>query len=158
MTGNNQPLYVVDGVPLDNSNYGSAGTYGGYDLGDGISSINPDDIESMSVLKGPAASALYGSRASHGVILITTKRGHVGKPVITFDYEFKMGTPHRLPEFVDGYTYAQAMNEGLRNDGTTTPRYSQRELDAFRDQTYPEFYPNVDGWTKRFETIVSVTM
>ena len=74
MTGNNQPLYVIDGVPLDNSNFGSAGTSGGYDLGDGISSINPDDIESMSVLKGPAASALYGSRASHGVILITTKK------------------------------------------------------------------------------------
>lgn len=74
MTGNNQPLYVIDGVPLDNTNYGSAGTSGGYDLGDGISSINPDDIESMSVLKGPAASALYGSRASHGVILITTKK------------------------------------------------------------------------------------
>lgn len=74
MTGNNQPLYVVDGVPLDNTNFGSAGQYGGYDLGDGISSINPDDIESMSVLKGPAASALYGSRASHGVILITTKK------------------------------------------------------------------------------------
>lgn len=74
MTGNNQPLYVVDGVPLDNTNFGSAGTNGGYDLGDGISSINPDDIESMSVLKGPAASALYGSRASHGVILITTKK------------------------------------------------------------------------------------
>ncbi len=74
MTGNNQPLYVIDGVPLDNTNFGSAGTNGGYDLGDGISSINPDDIESMSVLKGPAASALYGSRASHGVILITTKK------------------------------------------------------------------------------------
>lgn len=74
MTGNNQPLYVVDGVPLDNTNYGSAGTAGGFDLGDGISSINPDDIESMSVLKGPAAAAIYGSRASHGVILITTKR------------------------------------------------------------------------------------
>lgn len=76
MTGNNQPLYVIDGVPLDNTNYGSASTYGGYDLGDGISSINPDDIESMSVLKGPAASALYGSRASHGVILITTKKAN----------------------------------------------------------------------------------
>lgn len=79
MTGNNQPLYVIDGVPLDNTNYGSAGTEGGYDLGDGISSINPDDIESMSVLKGPAASALYGSRASHGVILITTKRAKEGE-------------------------------------------------------------------------------
>jgi TonB-linked SusC/RagA family outer membrane protein len=76
MTGNNQPLYVIDGVPLDNTNFGSAGTYGGYDLGDGISGINPDDIETMSVLKGPAASALYGSRASHGVILITTKRAN----------------------------------------------------------------------------------
>lgn len=54
MTGDNQPLYVVDGVPLDNSSYSSAGTFGGYDLGDGISSINPDDIASMSVLKGPA--------------------------------------------------------------------------------------------------------
>ncbi len=74
MTGNNQPLYVVDGVPLDNTNFGSAGTEGGYDLGDGISAINPDDIENMTVLKGPAASALYGSRASHGVILITTKK------------------------------------------------------------------------------------
>jgi TonB-linked SusC/RagA family outer membrane protein len=74
MTGNNQPLYIIDGVPLDNTNFGSAKTGGGFDLGDGISSINPDDIESMSVLKGPAASALYGSRASHGVILITTKR------------------------------------------------------------------------------------
>lgn len=74
MTGNNQPLYVVDGVPLDNTNFGGAGTSGGYDLGDGISSLNSDDIESMSVLKGPAASALYGSRASHGVILITTKK------------------------------------------------------------------------------------
>lgn len=76
MTGNNQPLYVIDGVPLDNTNYGSAGTSGGFDLGDGISGINPDDIENMSVLKGPAASALYGSRASHGVILITTKRAN----------------------------------------------------------------------------------
>lgn len=74
MTGGNQPLYVIDGVPLDNTNYGSAGRYGGFDLGDGISSINPDDIENISVLKGPAASALYGSRASHGVILITTKK------------------------------------------------------------------------------------
>ena len=67
ISGNNQPLYVIDGVPLDNTNFGSAGTEGGYDLGDGISAINPDDIENMTVLKGPAASALYGSRASHGV-------------------------------------------------------------------------------------------
>ena len=78
ITGNNQPLYVIDGVPMDNTNFGSAGTEGGYDLGDGISSVNPDDIESMFVLKGPAAAALYGSRASHGVILITTKKAATG--------------------------------------------------------------------------------
>lgn len=78
MTGNNQPLYVIDGVPMDNTNFGSAGKEGGYDLGDGISAVNPDDIESMSVLKGPAAAALYGSRASHGVILITTKKAATG--------------------------------------------------------------------------------
>ena len=79
ISGNNQPLYVIDGVPLDNTNFGSAGTEGGYDLGDGISAINPDDIENMTVLKGPAASALYGSRASHGVILITTKKAEKDK-------------------------------------------------------------------------------
>ncbi len=79
ITGDNQPLYVIDGVPLDNTNFGSAGTAGGYDLGDGISAINPDDIENMTVLKGPAASALYGSRASHGVILITTKKAEKDK-------------------------------------------------------------------------------
>ena len=85
VTANNQPLYVVDGVPLDNTNIGSAGSAGGFDLGDGISSINPDDIESMSVLKGPAASALYGSRASHGVILITTKKAAKDKMSVEYN-------------------------------------------------------------------------
>ncbi|WP_051254415.1 SusC/RagA family TonB-linked outer membrane protein [Arenibacter latericius] len=75
LTGNNQPLYVIDGIPIDNTNRGSAGEWGGQDGGDGIGNINPDDIESMSVLKGNSAAALYGSQASNGVILITTKRG-----------------------------------------------------------------------------------
>ena len=85
ISGNNQPLYVIDGVPLDNTNFGSAGTEGGYDLGDGISAINPDDIENMTVLKGPAASALYGSRASHGVILITTKKADKDKISVEYN-------------------------------------------------------------------------
>jgi len=85
ITGDNQPLYVIDGVPLDNTNFGSAGTAGGYDLGDGISAINPDDIENMTVLKGPAASALYGSRASHGVILITTKKAEKDKVGVEYN-------------------------------------------------------------------------
>ncbi|MCD8193824.1 MAG: SusC/RagA family TonB-linked outer membrane protein [Tannerellaceae bacterium] len=100
ITGNNQPLYVIDGVPLDNTNFGSAGTYGGFDLGDGISSINPDDIENMSVLKGPAASALYGSRASHGVILITTKKAG-GKDSFSVEYNGTLTFDTQLAKWND---------------------------------------------------------
>jgi TonB-linked SusC/RagA family outer membrane protein len=78
MTGSNQPLYVVNGIPLVNNNYATTdvvGGYGGKDGGDGIGDINPDDIESLSILKGAAATALYGYRGANGVILITTKKG-----------------------------------------------------------------------------------
>jgi TonB-linked SusC/RagA family outer membrane protein len=79
LQSNSQPLYVIDGVPAANGNVGSASQWGGFDLGDGLSDINPNDIESISVLKGSAAAALYGSRALNGVILITTKTGNAGK-------------------------------------------------------------------------------
>lgn len=75
LTGDNQPLYVINGVPLDNQNLGSAGMWGGADLGEGLTSINPDDIQDVTVLKGGAAAALYGQIARNGVILITTKSG-----------------------------------------------------------------------------------
>ncbi len=75
LSGNNQPLYVVDGVPFDNTNQGHSGQWGGSDLGDGLSTISPDDIESVVVLKGVAASALYGYRGGNGAILVTTKSG-----------------------------------------------------------------------------------
>jgi TonB-linked SusC/RagA family outer membrane protein len=81
LQGENQPLYVIDGIPMDNSNFGQAGVWGGTDRGDGMSSINPDDIESISVLKGASAAALYGARAAYGVILITTKRGNNRKGI-----------------------------------------------------------------------------
>ncbi len=81
LTGNNQALFVVDGTPVDNSNnntaYQTAGG-GGFDYGNSAADINPDDIESINVLKGAAATALYGSRAANGVILITTKKGRKG--------------------------------------------------------------------------------
>src|SRR5574344_590332 len=136
MTGNNQPLYVVDGVPLDNTNFGSAGTYGGFDLGDGISSINPDDIENMSVLKGPAASALYGSRASHGVILITTKKASKSKVSVEYNGSFTLDT--QLAKWNDiqqiygmgsngNYSFDAVSNTnkswGPKADGTNTLRY-----------------------------------
>lgn len=79
LTGNNMPLYVIDGVPFDNTNQGSAGTWGGMDMGDGLENINSDDIESIQVLKGAAASALYGYRGGNGAILITTKSGKKGQ-------------------------------------------------------------------------------
>jgi len=81
LSGNNQPLYVVDGITINNNNLGAAGMWGGTDFGDGVSSINPDDVESVSVLKGGAAAALYGSRASNGVIIITTKSGLGGEGI-----------------------------------------------------------------------------
>lgn len=86
LTGSNMPLYVIDGLPMDNTQLGSASNWGGYDLGDGLSAINPDDIESVSVLKGASASALYGSRASNGVVLITTKSGQAGKKGLGIDF------------------------------------------------------------------------
>ena len=75
ISGNNQALIVIDGVPFNNSNGSSGNIFGGRDGGDGISSINPDDIESMNVLRGASATALYGSSAANGAILINTKKG-----------------------------------------------------------------------------------
>lgn len=87
LTGNNQALFVVDGVPIDNSTY----EIGNIDFGSNAADINPDDIESVSVLKGPAASALYGSRASNGVIMITTKRKGKDKFSVTFSTSYTAG-------------------------------------------------------------------
>ncbi len=75
LNGNNQPLYIIDGIPFDNSNQGSTSEWGGADYGDGLSNINPDDVESIQVLKGVAATALYGYRGGNGAILVTTKSG-----------------------------------------------------------------------------------
>lgn len=105
ITGNNQALFVVDGVPFDNSSSGNAGSGGGRDLPNGAASINPDDIESMTVLKGPNAAALYGLRASNGVIIITTKSGKKGKGVgsVTFNSNFTFSNALVIPNFQNKY-------------------------------------------------------
>ncbi len=96
----NQPLYVVDGVPIDNSNQGQAGVWGGADQGDALNSINPDDIASMSVLKGASAAALYGSRAANGVILITTKKGSSRKGLgIEFNSNYVLENVQNMTDF-----------------------------------------------------------
>jgi TonB-dependent SusC/RagA subfamily outer membrane receptor len=81
LTGNNQALFVIDGIPFDNSNVNAANQRsgrGGYDYGNSAADINPDDVESITVLKGAASTALYGSRGANGVIMITTKKGKRG--------------------------------------------------------------------------------
>ena len=104
ITGNNQPLYVVNGVPLESGNYGNSGSGGGADLPNGVSDINADDIESISVLKGPAAAALYGVRAANGVIQIKTKKGSKGKGLgITVNSTMSMEDPLLLPDFQNSY-------------------------------------------------------
>ncbi len=116
--GNNQPLYVIDGVPVDNSTLGQATEWGGFDLGDGTSDLNPEDIESVTVLKGASASALYGSRAMNGVILITTKRGDYGKPGLGVEFNstatFDMVST-RLDEYQN--IYGQGSNGMLPREG-----------------------------------------
>ena len=105
--------------------------------------LNASEIESVTVLKDAVSTTLYGVKGANGVILVKTKRGVESGPQIDFSYQFNMGTPRKLPEFVDGYTYARALNEGLENDGLM-PRYNAQELKAFQEGTFPDFYPNVN--------------
>lgn len=153
MTGNNQPLYVIDGVPLDNTNFGEAGLNGGYDLGDGISAINPDDIETMTVLKGPAASALYGSRASHGVILITTKKAEKDKVSVEYNGSFTIDT--QLAKWDDvqqvygmGYGGQYSKDTASGTNMSWGPKADNYEVEYFDGEKRPfMIYPNnTDGF------------
>lgn len=158
LTGNNMPLYVVDGVPFSNQNLGSAGTWGGIDMGDGLNNINPDDIESIQVLKGAAASALYGYRGGNGAILITTKSGKKGKPVsiefnnnLTFntiydyrDYqkEFGQGTYGSRPADVNSAKNSEQSSWGAALDGGNAVN--------FLGNTYD--YSYIDNWKNFYRT------
>ena len=110
-TGNNQPLIIVDGVPMDNSTLQtSAGDnpynkdLEGVDPSNGALDINPSDIESVTILKGPAAAALYGVRAANGAIVYTTKRGSAGKIRATYDYSLEISEVNKLPEWQTDYS------------------------------------------------------
>ncbi|WP_420153911.1 SusC/RagA family TonB-linked outer membrane protein [Siphonobacter sp.] len=111
MNSGGAPLIVINGVPMDNTQRGSAGEWGGADGGDGLGNLNPDDIENMTVLKGQSASALYGTRASNGVILITTKKGRKGDFSIDYNLNYTMDQPMNLTDFQ--YQYGQGQN-GLK--------------------------------------------
>ncbi|MBD8488997.1 TonB-dependent receptor [Echinicola sp. CAU 1574] len=130
-TGNNDVLVVIDGVP------GQIG---------GLERLNPNDIESVSVLKD-ASAAIYGSRAANGVILVTTKRGEFGKPVISYSFNQGFSSPTRLPEMADAATYGQIRNEIAyynNPDGGMNQVYSESDLALFGNGSDPLNYPNTD--------------
>ena len=143
MSGDNQPLYVVDGVPIINTNFGGTGTGAyatGYDMGDVISSMNPDDVESVNVLKGPSAAALYGSMASNGVILITTKKGTSKDLGIEF---FSTSTVEQ-----QGTTFNSIQSQyGQGLDGIVPANAAQSRLELFSSWG-KKYDPNlmVPGW------------
>lgn len=151
LTGNNQPLYIVDGIPIDNSGFGSAnddGTaeYRRDDYGTGISDINPDDIESVSVLKGPNAAALYGSRAANGVILITTKKGTSREGLgVSFSSTTSFSKPGLLPSYQN--EYGQGTLGAVDVDPTN---FSGTSWGAKLDGSEQIYWDNADGTTKPY--------
>ncbi|PVW17067.1 SusC/RagA family TonB-linked outer membrane protein [Marixanthomonas spongiae] len=171
ITQENKPLIVVDGIPLDNSNYNSTSTQtggGGRDYGDAAFDINPDDVESVNVLKGGAAAALYGSRAQNGVILITTKSGKEGKAEITVNSGVTFESVNVLPKVqklygggggnagtieqvgfdtavINGTTYKIA---DFATDESWGPKYDGQQVlqwDNF-DPEFPNDYLNPREW------------
>lgn len=128
LTGEDGVLILVDGFPRR------------------IDLLSIDEIESVTVLKDAAALALYGYIGINGAISVKTKRGSKKGTNISVKYNHKFTFGAEIPEYVDAFTYAQAMNEGRTNDALS-PTYNQFELDAFKTGNYPYVYPNVD-WMK----------
>lgn len=121
--GGTNPLVLVDGIPRD------------------ISNIEPDEIESFTLLKDAAATAVYGAEGANGVILVTSKRGTISKPKISVRTEFSTATPQRLPKFVDSWDYLELANEALFNDGFD-PYKSPEEIAKYRSREDNDLYPN----------------
>lgn len=172
LNGNNQPLYVVDGIPMDNSGFGQAGLWGGSDEGDGMSSINPDDIESITVLKGANAAALYGSRAANGVINIITKKGTKRKGIgVEFnsnyviealndqsDLQREFGSGSNVGDLATGVatkpaTQAQAYDWGddswgPRLDGSSVVQFDGVSRPyAYAGDNFDRYFQSGEAWT-----------
>lgn len=138
--GNNQPLYIVDGTPINSASFtdgaNADGGFGGsIDAGDGLAGINPNDIESINVLKGASAAALYGSQAANGVIMITTKRGKSGRTSVNFQTSFQADIPYMTYEFQDRYemgTGGISQNSNLQwGKKNTTEKLSNDFIEDF---------------------------
>ena len=156
--GNNQPLYVVDGVPYSNDGSSSSGRASGVGgaLGSGISTLDPNDIESMSVLKGAAAAVLYGSRAANGVVLITTKSGAKQANQrkgfsVTYSGSYSLEQIASLPQYQNSYGQGSNFINGGSN-GSWGPAFTPGatiDMYAAIAEEYPELaktlYPDLDG-------------
>lgn len=123
--GNSEAMVIIDGVESSMSN------------------VDPNDIENISVLKDAAAASIYGVRAANGVILITTKRGAVGKPVIAYNGYVGWQEATRLPKYLDSYNYGVLLNEAYKNDGLEG-LYSDTDLQKFRDGSDPDHFADSD--------------
>lgn len=123
ISGNNNALYVIDGIPMQNSTSGQANDIfsGAGQTGDAMSNINPDDIESISILSGPAAAALYGSAAANGAIMITTKKGKEGKLEIQMNSNTSFSNPLILPEFQNTYGLSEVGSYKSWGEKLVTP-------------------------------------
>jgi TonB-linked SusC/RagA family outer membrane protein len=133
-SGNNQPLYVIDGIPMYNASaaqpvtaIGGTNDAGNRDAGDGIGNLNPDDIESINILKGASASALYGSQAANGVIVITTKKGKPGTKSVDFNSNTTFDNVLVMPELQDSY----GMSDGGYSWGTKDGKAGHDPKDFF---------------------------
>ncbi len=124
-------LYVVDGVPISANDFAR---------------INPNDVETLSVLKDASASAIYGSRAAYGVILVTTKKGKEGKMAINYNTYFATQSAIELPRWLESYDYANLRNEAAANAGKAAI-YSPATLQIIKDQSNPDLFPDND-WQK----------
>ena len=133
VTASNQPLYVIDGIPATSGDQSQANTDGANPMAD----LNPNDIESISILKDASSSAIYGSRASNGVILVTTKKGRQGQTKVNVGYYVGTSTPTRKRKFLNSAQYKELFSESLINAGyidPTDPKAYATVADAFANE------------------------
>ncbi|WP_266363980.1 SusC/RagA family TonB-linked outer membrane protein [Tellurirhabdus rosea] len=159
--GSNNALFVIDGMPIDNSLGGQVGNdFGGFNGSDGAANINPDDIESISVLKGAAAAALYGSRAANGVIMVSTKRGKVGRVQTSLNSGVAIESPTILPNLQNTYGQGNGGNAGDKASGSwgaPTTTYPDNVRDFFRNGVSTNNSIGVTGGTEKVQSYFSYT-
>ncbi len=140
LQGANEPLYVVDGFPIyAGGGSGNAGTAAGSSNISGIANINPNDIQSIEILKDASATSIYGARAANGVILITTKTGTAGNDKVSFSADYGFQSVTKKMDVMDAYQYAVLKNEAYTNEGSA-PVYSTSDLEEI--QNHPELGTN----------------